>query len=269
MKSVTTESAVAEPAPDTELTKAIDYAEKLLSAATDVVGTSHVDLDQTWARNPKVVALTILCRSISNFRASLHLVQQEQALEARVLVRLLYENLLWLAALKERGAAFVQDMREDEAFNRKALAETTLKLTAKHGADVDGPDALKLRSLVKELQQQFPKTKKLQAGKTAADSLVGITYAEYGRLSLDAVHCSVTALGRHVWSEQTDIGIELVVSVAPRTLPGEVLSTVLHGCRALMGAAVAANELVGFTAATASLAALMEEFEINGWQHLD
>ena len=83
------------------------------------------------------MGLTILCRSISNFRAALLLVQDEhQKLEARVLVRLLYENLLWLAALQERGPEFVQDMREDEAFHRKALSELTLKINSSQGGDV-------------------------------------------------------------------------------------------------------------------------------------
>jgi hypothetical protein len=83
---------------DPELVKAVDYAQKLLDAAMDVVGAApeHVELNQDqddWARDPKVVGLTILCRSISNFRAALLLVQDEhQKLEARVLVRLLYET---------------------------------------------------------------------------------------------------------------------------------------------------------------------------------
>src|SRR5690349_20763206 len=131
---------------DTELEKAIAHGDNLLSTAIDVVGNAylHITLDQTRARNPKVIAVTILCRSITNFRASLLLVQQQQVLEARVLVRLMYENLLWLAALRERGAAFVEDMRQDEAFNRNALAEMTLRISATHGADVDAPGALQL-----------------------------------------------------------------------------------------------------------------------------
>jgi Family of unknown function (DUF5677) len=254
---------------DTEIAKAIAHAEKLLNTAIEIVGNAHahIALDQTWARNPKVVAVAILCRSISNFRASVLLVQQEQVLEARVLVRLMYENLLWLAALRERGAAFVHDMIEDEAFNRKALAEMTLKISATHGADIDGSGALQLRSIIKDLRQQFPNTKRLHADKTAAIGLVGIAYVEYSTFSLDAVHCSVTALGRHLSSERTDRKSELEVSVIPRIPSGEVLSTVLHACRALMGAAVAANELLEFTAETGNLAALMTEFEANGWQN--
>lgn len=149
-----------ETVADVELTKAINHAQKMLDAAIEVVGAAQVKLDQSWARNPKVIALAILCRSITNFRASLILVQQQQVLEARALVRLMYENLLWLAALRERGAAFVQAMIDDEAFNRKALAKRTLKLTAKQGADLSQPGASKLKSIIEDLEQKFPKTKK-------------------------------------------------------------------------------------------------------------
>jgi hypothetical protein len=153
---------------DPELAKAIEYAEKLHDAAISVVDASpeHVELNQNWARDPKIVGLTILCRSISNFRAAVLLVRQEQPLEAGALVRLLYENLLWLAALKERGLEFVRDMREDEAFNREALTQLTLELNSTRGGDVSGPAALKLRNLIKDQRQQFPKPKKLSAGKT-------------------------------------------------------------------------------------------------------
>jgi hypothetical protein len=80
---------------DPELEKSIQYAQKLLDAAINVVGAARVELDKSWARNPKVVALGLLCRSISNFRAALLLTQQGHVMEARVLVRCLYENLLW------------------------------------------------------------------------------------------------------------------------------------------------------------------------------
>jgi hypothetical protein len=116
--------------PDAETAKAIQYSEKLLNAAIGVVAAARVELTANWAHDPKVVALAILCRSISNFRAAVRLVQREQVMEGRALVRLLYENLLWMGALRERGLAFVQDMIADERFNRKALVELTLKMTS-------------------------------------------------------------------------------------------------------------------------------------------
>jgi hypothetical protein len=238
---------------DAEIEKALAYAQKLIDTSLAVVGAARVDLNENFARDPKVVAPTILCRSISNFRAAIRLAQQEQVLEGRAIVRMMYENLLWMGALRERGLAFVQDMVQDHAYNSAALAEATLKLTAKAGADVSGPDALTLRNIIKEFDKQFPRRKKLSADKTAAQGQVETAYIEYGRLSLDAVHCSIVALGRHLSSERTDDKVELTVNVIPRTPPNEVLSTILHTCRALMRVAVGANELVGFTSVSRGL----------------
>jgi len=255
---------------DAESAKAIQYSEKLMSAAIDVVGAANVELSQNWARDPKVVGLTILCRSISNFLGAMLLVQQRHVMEARGLGRCLYENLLWMGALRQRGLDFVQDMLKDEAFNRKSLGELTLRLSKKHGADVNSPDSLTLRSIINDIGEEFPKTMKLNARKTAAEGAVEIAYVEYARLSLDGVHCSLTALGRHLSRERIAANhTELVLNVEPRTSDVEVLSTILHCCRAVMGVAIGANEILGFTAASDQLAAVLTEFENSGWARTD
>ena len=123
--------------------------------------------------------------------------------------------------------------------------------------------------MVKELGERFPTTKKLHVGKTASEGAVETAYLEYLRLSLDATHCSVTALGRHLSSEQVDGRSHLTVSVEAKTTPAEFLATVRHACRALMGVAVGANELLDFTSAGAPLPALVDEFEKSGWAHGD
>jgi len=86
-------------------------------------------------------------------------------------------------------------------YSRLALAELALKMSSKHGVDV----------------------------------------VEYMRLSLDAVHCSVTALGRHLSGEPVQGRASLTVSVEARTSPAELLGTVLHACRALTGVMVGAR----------------------------
>jgi hypothetical protein len=252
---------------DPELEKAFSYAQKLLDAAIDVVEPVRVEPNENWKRDPKIFGLAILCRSISNFRASVLLVQHEQVREARALGRLMQENLLWLGALRARGHAFVQEMREDEAFNRKALGRLTLEIEGKHGGDVDGPDALKLRTIIKSVGQEFsPKPNKLDAKKTAAQGDVEAAYIDYLALSLDAMHCSILALKRHLSSKRIDGKVEVIVSDFPRVMLGEALSTVLLACVALLKTVVIANELVGFSTDGAAIAALVTEFERNGWR---
>lgn len=254
------------PVMDANAVKAIEYSERLMSAAIDVVGASKIEMTKEWARDPKIVALSILCRSISNFRAAMLLVQQGHVMEARALGRCLYENLLWIGALRERGAEFVQDMLKDEAFNRQTLGEVTLRLSRKQGADVTSPDSLTLRSLIKNIGKAFPEPKKIHASKTAAEGVVELSYVEYLRLSHDGVHCSVTALGRHLSREQVaENHTQLVVSVEARTSDTEMLAAILLACRALMGVAVGTNEMLGGTIISAQLGTLVMEWETNGW----
>jgi len=62
-----------------------------------------------------------------------------------------------------------------------------------------------------EPQRAEPRTTR---GETAAEGGVEMAYFEYARLSLDAVHCSVTALGYHLSSERTQAKTELEGSSA-------------------------------------------------------
>jgi hypothetical protein len=194
------------------------------------------------------------------------LVEQGRVLEARVLARCLIENLLCLGNLRERGHKFVQDLITNERHNRKVLGELALRIASKYGADPGDADGLKLRGFMNELAKRSPKAKKLNVGKIAADGVVEPMYVDYGRLSLDAVHCSVTALGRHLEGEEVaGKHVGLTMTVTPNLPPGELLSTILNLCRTLMGVAVAANEIVGFTKAGERLNGLAAEFESNGW----
>ena len=124
--------------------------------------------------------------------------------------------------------------------------------------------------IIKDIGNRFPESKKLNASKTAAEGPVETAYIEYARLSLDGVHCSVTALGRHLNRERiAENHTEVAVSVEAKTSDSEMLSTILHSCRALMGVAVGANESLGFTTASGQLAAMVTEFEKNGWVRVD
>jgi hypothetical protein len=253
-------------AMNAEIAKAIEYSERLMGVAIDVVGASKVEIINERARDPKIVALTLLCRSISNFRAAMLLAQQGHVMEARALGRGLLENLLWVEALRERGTEFVQDMLSDEAFNRKSLGEATLRISKKHGADVTSSASLTLRNLIKDSAKAFPTAKKINASKTAAESVVELNYVDYARLSLDGVHCSITALGRHLSSERVaENRTELVVSVEARTSDAETLNLMMLACRALIGVAVGTKEMLGGASVSGQLGDLITEWEANGW----
>ncbi len=246
--------------------KAFEYAQKLLDVAINVVGAAQIEIGASWAREPKVIGLTLLCRSISNFRAALILVRENNVLEARILNRCIYENALWIAALREGGANFIEEMRGDEAHARRSLLQLTLEVTGRHGANHSDESGVLVRKMLKESSEHFPKPKKLHADRTAKETVIELAYVEYARLSLDAVHCSMTALNRHITVDRSSPDrSEVTVNVEAQITAGERLASTLHLCRALTAVAITANELLGFTSASESLTALVEEFERNGW----
>jgi len=85
----------------TDEQRALEFADKLCGSAMNVVAASAGPTDK-WNRDPKIIGLTILCRTLSTFKAALILVRAGQVMEARMLARPLYENCLWIAALIER-----------------------------------------------------------------------------------------------------------------------------------------------------------------------
>jgi hypothetical protein len=134
-----------------------------------------VQPNQERARDPKVIALTLLCRSICNFRAATLLIQQEHVVKAAALVRLLSENLLWLGALRESGSEFVKDMISDDRHKQKILGQLVMDLTTKHGGDVNSPDAMTLRNIMKRLGKNSSH-RRLRADEIAASGVVELVY---------------------------------------------------------------------------------------------
>lgn len=59
-------------------------------------------------RDPKVVALTLLARTLGAFGAAAMLIANDHVVEARTLARCAHENLFWVAALAKEGKAFVE-----------------------------------------------------------------------------------------------------------------------------------------------------------------
>lgn len=85
----------------TDEQKALEFADKLYASAMNVVGAANGQIDNKWNRDPKIIGFTVLCRTLSTFKAALILVRASQVMEARMLARPLYENCLWIAALSE------------------------------------------------------------------------------------------------------------------------------------------------------------------------
>jgi hypothetical protein len=242
-----------------QVQSAITFSEKLLGIAIDTVGAANVSLSHLGARDPKIVSLALLCRTISNFKGAIVMVREGLVIEGRALTRCCYENLIWAAALNERGSEFVADMLNDDAASRKTIGQVTLKLSSRAGADNGDEDAKVLRDLIRQSEGRFPDSKKLHVDKTALGGAVELTYATFGQLSLEAAHPTITALGRHVRSELEGDTRHLVIDVVPDVSERELLRTVWWSCDALLGVAIASNEIVGGTKTNDALRQAFEE----------
>jgi Family of unknown function (DUF5677) len=250
----------------TDVQQALQFADTLYASAMNIAGTANVQIGNNWKRDPRVMSVAILCRTLSTFKAALILVRANQVMEARMLARPLYENCLWIAALREQGVKFVEAMVEDDALNRTTLAQITMKLSAQHGADVNNEGAQLLRQVMRQLREAYKNPKKLHADKVAAMGVIEIHYVDYTQLSLDPLHCSMTALGRHVWSKRlSETKTEVNISVEPRYHADETGRTIRLLSRALMAIAITANELLGGTPAGGQLTTAVEEFDRLGW----
>jgi hypothetical protein len=240
---------------------AFAFAQELLAFSLELAKAPELPpITAGSRRDPKIVGLTLLCRSITNFRAVLLLVRVNppNVVESRALARLIFENFFFLAALCEHGADFVRAMRSDEAANRKALGEFALKKLSDEEKDLG--QGLTLRTRIKELLSEFPKPVKFSVKGVAAQTVADTAYLSYATLSMDA-HPSVTSLRRHIqWEAVGDIR-QLTLTVVPGFAPEERMKTIHEACVAFVGVCIAVNQLLGGTAKSDDLRKLFERFE--------
>jgi hypothetical protein len=234
------------------------FAQKLMEAGIGIIAGAKVEIGQEWARNPKVIALTLLSRSLANLKGGVAMVHQNLVVEARSLTRLACENLICAGALAARGTAFVDDLVLDEAASRKRKGKLLLEHVESQDLDV----TVKLRGYLADLEKKHPKVKNLNMRQAAEVSAVRQAYVWYTILSGDALHVSATSLNRHLIREHEGDMMYLRVDVAPEPRPQEMYDTVEILCAVLLGVCVATNEILGGTPVGLMLRSLADEFDL-------
>ncbi len=249
---------------------AIKFSDGLLGIAVETVTAANVSPSNLGARDPKIVSLALLSRTISNFKGAILMVREGLLIEARTLTRSCYENLIWAAALNERGSEFVTDMLNDDAASRRRVGQVTLKLSSRAGANNNNDeDGQILRDLIRQSESRFPDSKKLHVDRTALGGAVELAYATFGQLSLDAAHPTITAIGRHLHSEIDGDTRHLVIDIVPEVSERQLLQTIWWSCDALTGVAIASNEIVGGTKMNDALRQAFEELRRLSKRDLD
>lgn len=219
----------------------------------------HVPLTDAGQREPGVIALTLLNRTLSTVEAVELLLDKEMVVEARTLVRCLYENLFCVADLAKRNSGFVDDLEFDDLHNRKARAGGLLDFAR---AQTERADFIEeLVAFRAELMARPEKTYSLKFEQAAKRGNVLPAYVVYRELSTDAAHPSATSLSRNIVLNGDPDAPPFSVVGYPQTSDIELHDTAALLCSATVGVLVAVNEILGDVKAGETLWALADAFK--------
>jgi hypothetical protein len=236
-------------------TKWINHAQHLAEVALEIIGQCD-KLDTTkGVRDPKVIALALLSRSLGQFKAIYRLLDIGLIVEARTLTRCIFENLFVQGGLAEGGDGFAQKMVDDTAKSRQSRGTWVLGWLDEQ--EEQSPHEDHLRKTMDKLRALYPKPRAIKFAEITNDSALKNAYLWYKQLSSDAAHPSLEALARHVTKEADG---SLLVSVEPAASEKDTLDTMEWACQALMGVTVGANQIAGPVKAGEKLPALCDEF---------
>lgn len=232
-----------------------ELADTLGQTALDILGGAPVTVTEKRFAEPKVLAIMLMSRTLSNFRGVFTLIENGLLVEARILVRCCFENTFWLAGLHSQGDKFVRKMLHDEMRSRQVRGEMVL---SKKPLLLEGVEK-RLREQLRAINKKWPDAKSLSPKDVALSGLLRDGYLIYSQLSADAAHPTVTSLHRHVGHCETDG--EALIEVVPAPKDDEIVMTWDWACNAMLGACVAVNQILGGTPAGQRLRQIADRYQ--------
>jgi hypothetical protein len=230
-------------------------ADTIGQTCLDILGGVPVTITEKRFADPKVLAVMLASRALSNFRGVFVLIENGLVVEARILVRCCFENAFWIAGLQAKGDGFVKKMLEDEMRSRKVRGEWALSKKPQLSEDVEK----RLREQLKIINKKWEKAKSLSPKDVALSGLLREGYGIYSQLSADASHPTVTSLNRHVG--RSDKEDEALIDVVPAPKDDEIVTTWDWACNAMLGVSVGVNEILGGAPAGQRLLELADRYQ--------
>ncbi len=221
----------------------LPLCEDIAQAAFKIAGQAELKHTEHKLLDPKLLALALLCRTLSNFRGAVRMVELGWVVEARVLTRCCFENQLVIGGLYNHGVEFAQQIKADDVAGRKAR----LRFIAENES-IFGALSAETRDEMAKAQdslQASAKASYLRFKEASALGPFNEIYLAYSQYSGDAAHPTFTALMRHFSFEERTA----VFDVEPHADEHQLDETLHLACISLMSAAVAVNEMCGFTEA--------------------
>jgi hypothetical protein len=232
--------------------------DRLYNKGKAIFDHSDVLESEAGTKDPKVVALTLLARTMGNFAGAVLLLKDHHVVEARTLARCCYENLFWIAALSKKGDEFIRSMELDDAASRMKRATGLLDWTKQQAQCFDFAESLgKFRD---DMKERHGKPGGISQWDAADAGGVGPAYIIYRELSGDSAHPSATSLSRHVTWNGEGKDASFTVRAVPVQEPLDIPDTLELACNPLLGICVAANQILGGVDAGESLEDLFVAF---------
>jgi hypothetical protein len=215
--------------------------QRLLAKGVALFNGADPPLTEQGQRDPTIVALALLSRTLNTASATVLLLDNERIVEARTLTRSVLENLMFVAALAKKGAAFVQELQADDVVNRQKRANALAAFFDRTGAEAKKAD---LEVFRQQLIDNHGKPDAIKMFDAATVGGVGDAYIAYRELSTDAAHPSATSISRHI-VVPADPEAPFSLSFDPVVEETEAADTLGLLCMGLLGMILAVNELLG------------------------
>ena len=211
------------------------FANELRHAGLRIFAASEVRAAADDKHQLQIAGLTLMARTLSNFKAALLLLREKQIVEARVIARCCYENSLWVLGLLKGGQKFKNEMIGHDMKHKRITLQTVF--SSRVDLEEDREEKLKqwMRD-TKHWDMSGTLTPKDVAKTTADDS-----YIFYQFLSLDA-HPTIDALNRHYDPDDGDAG---GIVVAPEMKLSEEIETLNLLCLPVLGVFLNVSQLLG------------------------
>jgi len=233
----------------------LKYCRRLYDAGLRIISESDLMAVGSNVKDPKVLALALVCRTLSNFNAAVIMIEAGLIVEARTLTRSCFENLLWLAQLADRRDEFVAEMVRDEVTSQQGRGKIALSWAERLEGDTEYE--IPLRKRLDDLSAKYPKAKAIRFSDLGKGNNINDSYMWFKVLSADAAHPSLDSLSRYFSKQRND---ELMLSLIPDPRPNENELTLQFASQALLGVCVAACEICKVPTAHAALGPLFDEF---------
>lgn len=238
----------------------LSFAAELERLSEELFSSANIWREKHEALSPKVVAMCLLIRTLSNFRGGVILLRNRRIVESRIMARCCFENLFSVVALGEEGFKFIEALQEDDDGSRKSRAEFLLENAP---LEVDERDEDPLRILLRQMKKERRRGRILTPKAIAArgSGSVGKAYAYYAELSADAAHPTLASLlGRYV-NKNTEQQNITTLDLEPNVNTDEGSSTLFYLCEALLGVCVWTNTILENAMMEAPIQKLLDQYK--------